>query len=123
MVVTRFPSRAKGLADRMSGFVAHPRMNGIKLGLQETGDALSALASVAATDSAQARHALCALLVPDAEGSEMSMISLIPTGTIRANGVWRVYKTNILRCKGRNWRQDRATGKSANRRHGKEAFE
>lgn len=68
MLVTRFPARATGLADRMSGFTAHLRLNGFKLGPQETGDALAALGEIDATDPEQARHALCSLLVPDADG-------------------------------------------------------
>jgi len=68
MGVTRFPSRADGIADRMSGFIAHLRMNGMKLGVRETGDAMAALALVKATNPAQARQALCSLLVSDAEG-------------------------------------------------------
>ncbi|MHA3978549.1 vWA domain-containing protein [Halovulum sp. GXIMD14794] len=68
MGVTRFPTRAEGLADRMSGFIAHLRMNGMKLGPRETGDALAALAQIDPLDPAEARIALAALLVPDAEG-------------------------------------------------------
>lgn len=67
MAVTRFPSRAAGVADRMSGFVAHLRMNGLKLGPAETGDALAVLTHVAATDPREARLALKSLLVPDAD--------------------------------------------------------
>lgn len=67
MAVTQFPTRAAGIADRMSGFVAHLRMNGIKAGPQETGDALAALAEIDATDPTQARQALGALLTGDAE--------------------------------------------------------
>ncbi|MBO9478552.1 VWA domain-containing protein [Shimia sp. R11_0] len=67
MQVTRFPSRAEGLADRMAGFMAHLRMNGLSVGVAETGDALAALAAVEATDVAQAREALCVLLSGDAE--------------------------------------------------------
>jgi uncharacterized protein len=66
--VTRFPSRAEGLGDRMAGFVAHLRMNGMKLGPRETADALAALSEVDALDPVEARMALAALLVPDAEG-------------------------------------------------------
>ncbi len=62
MPVTRFPSRAAGLADRMGGFMAHLRMNGIRVGPAETGDALAALAAVEATDVQQAKQALCVLL-------------------------------------------------------------
>lgn len=67
MRVTRFPSRAEGLADRMTGFIAHLRMNGLKVGPQETAGALRALQSVEAADPVQARQALCAVLVPDAD--------------------------------------------------------
>ncbi|WP_282154097.1 vWA domain-containing protein [Ruegeria atlantica] len=67
MQVTRFPSRASGLADRMSGFIAHLRMNGMRVGPAETGDALAVLAEVEATDLPQARQALCVLLAGDAE--------------------------------------------------------
>lgn len=66
--VTRFPARAEGLADRVAGFVGHLRMNGMKLGPRETADALAALSEVDALDPAEARMALAALLVPDAEG-------------------------------------------------------
>lgn len=62
MPVTRFPTRAAGLADRMGGFIAHLRMNGIRVGPAETGDALAALAAVEATDVRQAKQALCVLL-------------------------------------------------------------
>lgn len=67
MQVTRFPSRAAGFADRMSGFIAHLRMNGLHVGPRETGDAMAALSAVEATDSEQARQALRALLSGDAE--------------------------------------------------------
>ncbi|WP_420587237.1 vWA domain-containing protein [Ruegeria sp.] len=67
MQVTRFPSRAGGLADRMSSFIAHLRMNGLRVGPRETGDALAALSAVKATDSEQVRQALCAVLAGDAE--------------------------------------------------------
>lgn len=67
MQVTRFPSRASGLADRMSGFIAHLRMNGMRVGPAETGDALVALAGIEATDVRQAQQALCVLLASDAD--------------------------------------------------------
>ncbi|WP_170415138.1 vWA domain-containing protein [Ruegeria arenilitoris] len=67
MQVTRFPTRASGLADRMSGFIAHLRMNGMRVGPAETGDALAVLAAVEATDVKQAKQALCALLAGDAD--------------------------------------------------------
>ncbi len=67
MQVTRFPSRASGFADRMSDFVAHLRMNGMRVGPKETAGALSALSLIDATDAGQARRALCAVLAGDAD--------------------------------------------------------
>ncbi|WP_425082643.1 vWA domain-containing protein [Ruegeria arenilitoris] len=67
MQVTRFPSRASGLSDRMSGFIEHLRMNGMRVGPAETGDALAALAAIEATDVRQAQQALCALLAGDVD--------------------------------------------------------
>ncbi|WP_171240494.1 VWA domain-containing protein [Ruegeria sp. HKCCA5491] len=67
MQVTRFPSRASGFADRMSGFVAHLRMNGMRVGPKETAGALNALSLIDATDAGQSRRALCAVLAGDAE--------------------------------------------------------
>lgn len=67
MKITRFPSRAHGLADRMSSFIAHLRVNGMRVGPQETGDALTALSVVEATDAGQARQALRVLLAGDAD--------------------------------------------------------
>lgn len=67
MQVTRFPSRAAGVADRMSGFIAHLRMNGLRVGPRDTGDALAALSTIDATQVKQTRQALCALLAGDAD--------------------------------------------------------
>lgn len=67
MPVTRFPTRAEGLADRMAGFVAHLRMNGLRVGSAETMDALNALTGIDATDPGAARRALCVLLAQNAE--------------------------------------------------------
>ncbi len=67
MQVTRFPSRASGFAERMSGFVAHLRMNGMRVGPKETAAALNALSLIDATDAGQARRALCAVLAGDAD--------------------------------------------------------
>ncbi|NVO23806.1 VWA domain-containing protein [Donghicola sp. B5-SW-15] len=68
MAVTRFPARAEGIADRITGFMAHLRMNGLKLGPAETSDAMAVLGAVDATDTGQARLALKALIAPDADG-------------------------------------------------------
>jgi uncharacterized protein len=59
--VTRFPARAAGPADRLAGFMAHLRMNGFKIGVQETAAGLAALAAVNAWDEAEARMALKAV--------------------------------------------------------------
>lgn len=59
--VTRFPLRAAGPADRLAGFMAHLRMNGFKIGVQETGAALAALSEVDAWDEGEARRALKAV--------------------------------------------------------------
>ncbi len=62
MPATRFPERASGPAERLAGFMAHLRMNGIKTGPQETGLALAALVTVAAENPDEARLALKPLL-------------------------------------------------------------
>ncbi|MFY0682867.1 MAG: VWA domain-containing protein [Thalassovita sp.] len=67
MQVTRFPSRAEGPAERVAGFVAHLRMNGFRVGPDEVADCLRALTLVEATDQDQARKALGAVLIPDAD--------------------------------------------------------
>ncbi len=67
MRVTRFPARAAGPADRMADFIAHLRMNGLRVGPNDTGQALSALSHVDATDADVAREALAAVLASDAD--------------------------------------------------------
>ncbi|MEL6208548.1 MAG: carbon monoxide dehydrogenase, partial [Pseudomonadota bacterium] len=68
MRATRFPARAAGPAERLTGFIAHLRMNGVTAGPAETSDAMQALGHVAATDPAEARLALKTLLAGDADG-------------------------------------------------------
>jgi uncharacterized protein len=65
--VTRFPLRAVGPADRMAGFMAHLRLNGLKVGVEETGMALAALATVAVNDVDEARMAMKAVLTGSAD--------------------------------------------------------
>jgi uncharacterized protein len=65
--VTRFPQRAAGPADRMAGFMAHLRLNGLKVGVEETGKALAALSTVQATEVTEARMALKAVLTSSAD--------------------------------------------------------
>ena len=67
MPVAQFPERASGVAERISGFVAHLRTNGMRIGPKETEDALAALTHIAAVDPDETRLALKALLVPDHE--------------------------------------------------------
>jgi uncharacterized protein with von Willebrand factor type A (vWA) domain len=61
MQVTRFPARATGPAERMAGFMAHLRLNGLRVGAAETAAALEALTHVTATDPTEARLALRAV--------------------------------------------------------------
>jgi uncharacterized protein with von Willebrand factor type A (vWA) domain len=62
MPATRFIEPASGPAERLAGFMAHLRLNGIKAGPQETGLALAALNAVAAANPREARFALKSLL-------------------------------------------------------------
>lgn len=61
MGVTRFPSRAEGPAERVAGFVAHLRANGLSIGPSETAAAMAALAEVNSADPHEARLALRAV--------------------------------------------------------------
>ncbi|SIO41446.1 Uncharacterized conserved protein, contains von Willebrand factor type A (vWA) domain [Rhodovulum sp. ES.010] len=59
--VTRFPARAAGPADRMADFMAHLRVNGLALGVNETATVLAAAAAVNPTDPGEMRLALKAV--------------------------------------------------------------
>ncbi len=67
MPVTRFPSRATGPAERLAGFLAHLRLNGMALGLPDFGLAMAALTHVRATDLTEARLALKAICAGTSE--------------------------------------------------------
>ena len=67
MQVTRFPERAHGPADRLAGFMAHLRINGIPAGLGETETALAALGAIDAANMAEVRLALKAICAGDAD--------------------------------------------------------
>ena len=67
MPVTRFPTRAEGVADRMAGFMAHLRLNGINVGVAETETALLALNSIDALEPEQTRLALKSICANDAD--------------------------------------------------------
>jgi len=53
-----FPARASGPAERLAGFMAHLRENGLRVGPAETAAALAALTHVNAIDPREARLAL-----------------------------------------------------------------
>jgi uncharacterized protein with von Willebrand factor type A (vWA) domain len=59
--VTRFAGRDPGATARMAGFLAHLRENGLRLGVQETEVALTALTCVEAANLTEARCALKAV--------------------------------------------------------------
>lgn len=59
--VTRFAGRDPGPTARMAGFLAHLRHNGLRLGVQETATAMSALTYVDAAHPQEARRALKAV--------------------------------------------------------------
>ncbi|MCY4316605.1 MAG: VWA domain-containing protein [Roseovarius sp.] len=65
MKATRFPSRAKGVADRITGFTGHLRMNGLPVGPSETADSLAALSHINAVSPGEVRLALKTLLAPN----------------------------------------------------------
>lgn len=67
MRATRFPARAAGVADRMAGFMAHLRMNGLPAGLPEAETALRALERIAPTDAGEVRLALKAICAGNAD--------------------------------------------------------
>lgn len=68
--VTRFPARARGPAERLAGFMAHLRMNGLRVGVGETETALRALAAVNPADPSEARLALKAVCAGTGEEAE-----------------------------------------------------
>lgn len=67
MRATRFPARSENIADRMAGFMAHLRLNGLPAGSAETETALKALATVEATSAHDVRMALRAICATDAD--------------------------------------------------------
>lgn len=66
-LVTRFPARAGSPAERVAGFMAHLRANGLRLGVAETALALEALGAVEAGDLDQTRAALKAVCAGSAD--------------------------------------------------------
>ena len=68
--VTRFAARDPGPTARVSGFLAHLRENGLRLGVQETEIALASLTLVNAADHSDARLALKSVCTGCKEESE-----------------------------------------------------
>jgi uncharacterized protein with von Willebrand factor type A (vWA) domain len=66
-LVTKFAARDPGPAARMSGFVAHLRDNGLRLGVGETGLALDALTHIDAANPHDTRRALKSVFTGSAE--------------------------------------------------------
>lgn len=65
--ISRFPARASGPAERVTGFLAHLRMNGVAVGAADAAVALAALSEIQATNPLEARLALKSVLATDAE--------------------------------------------------------
>ncbi len=65
--VTKFATADPGPDARVAGFLAHLRLNGLRLGVQETETALRALTQVAASNPSEARRALKAVCTGCAE--------------------------------------------------------
>lgn len=68
--VTRFPARGAGPAERLVGFMAHLRMNGLKVGVGESTTAMRALSAINPTDRDEVRLALKAVCAATAEEAE-----------------------------------------------------
>ena len=68
--VTRFAGRDPGPTARLSGFLAHLRQNGLRLGVHETGFALASLTHVNAAAPQEARRALKAVCTGCKEEAE-----------------------------------------------------
>lgn len=68
MQVTRFPSPAESITDRMADFTSHLRMNGLPAGPGELRDCLAALGSIDALNPADVRVATKALLALNQDG-------------------------------------------------------
>ena len=70
MAVTRFPTRADGIADRVADFMAHLRLNGMSIGVAETEAALQAIGQVNALDMHETRLALKSICANNADRFE-----------------------------------------------------
>lgn len=67
MQVTRFPERAENISDRVSGFMAHLRYNGMNVGVAETEASLEAMTQINALDHHETRLALKSICANNAD--------------------------------------------------------
>ena len=67
MPITRFPTRADTVTDRMAGFIAHLRTNGMNVGVAETQCAMEALTAINPTDMDETRLAVKSICANDAD--------------------------------------------------------
>lgn len=67
MPVTRFPNRANSIAERLTGFMAHLRGNGLHAGVVETENAMQALTQINPVNSKELRLALKSICAHDAD--------------------------------------------------------
>ncbi|MEZ5864116.1 MAG: VWA domain-containing protein [Geminicoccaceae bacterium] len=89
MQPTRFAARARGPAERLAGFMAHLRRNGIAVGPAETARALAGLAAIDATDPGRARLAL------------KTLVTSTPADWIRFDELFDAYWLNTGRVRTR----------------------
>ncbi|MEM7301997.1 MAG: VWA domain-containing protein [Pseudomonadota bacterium] len=64
---TRFPTRADSVTDRVAGFMAHLRLNGMSVGVAETENTLQAMTEINVGDPEEARLAIKSICANDAE--------------------------------------------------------
>jgi len=67
MQVTQFPARAETISDRISGFMAHLRFNGMNVGVGETEAALEAMMQIDVLDSHETCLALKSICANNAD--------------------------------------------------------
>ncbi|MEM8795617.1 MAG: VWA domain-containing protein [Pseudomonadota bacterium] len=67
MPVTRFPAHAESVSDRVVGFMAHLRHNGINVGVAESEAALEALCEINPADAREVSLALKSVTANDSE--------------------------------------------------------
>lgn len=67
MPITRFPQRAENISERMAGFMAHLRYNGMNVGVAETESALLALREIDLSSPHETALALKSVCANDAD--------------------------------------------------------